>query len=466
MHRIIYVTVRSKIATVSKTVLYVCGNSDFTVRFDFDEEWMGHNVKTARFAYNGTYKDVVFEGNECPVPVISDTHSFRVGVFSGNLKTTTAAYVSAKKSILCGSGSPAAPSPDVYAQIMDKLNEIAANGVTSDQIEEALAKYLEKNPIDGINEDELKQAVEAALEEAKASGVFKGDPGEPGVPGNDYVLTDEDKREIAERAAGLVEVPDGPTVELDTTLKVPGKAADAGAVGDALTQLNEKNAAQDEEIAKKANDSDLAAVAKSGSYNDLKDKPEIGESAPEVYIGAEKPTDPNVTVWIDPDREPSSSGGAEQESVFELIESFTLQDGEMAFARTAEPDGTPYNFRAMLIQGDIPEATATVNVKTYYKIGEESVYTYFGQMQSILYTAKRVQWYERIYPSYGYYMTDNYTPYYAYDSSYNALFISPRRINAKKAEKNITGIKFELYNSSISFPAGSAINIWGVRANA
>ena len=44
---------------------------------------------------------------------------------------------------------------------------------------------------------------------------------------------------------------------------------------EALTQLNEANAKQDEEIAKKANDSDLAAVAKSGSYEDLKNKPDI-----------------------------------------------------------------------------------------------------------------------------------------------------------------------------------------------
>lgn len=76
----------------------------------------------------------------------------------------------------------------------------------------------------------------------------------------------------------------GASVELDTTLTQYGKAADAGAVGNAIAQetaareaavnsLNEANAAQNTEIAKKANDSDLAKVAKSGSYNDLTDKP-------------------------------------------------------------------------------------------------------------------------------------------------------------------------------------------------
>ena len=42
-----------------------------------------------------------------------------------------------------------------------------------------------------------------------------------------------------------------------------------------LTALNEANATQDTEIAKKANAADLAAVAKSGSYNDLTGKPTI-----------------------------------------------------------------------------------------------------------------------------------------------------------------------------------------------
>lgn len=58
---------------------------------------------------------------------------------------------------------------------------------------------------------------------------------------------------------------EGASVELDTTLSQSGKAADAGAVGAELNSLN----------AAKANNDDLAAVAKSGSYNDLSNKPTI-----------------------------------------------------------------------------------------------------------------------------------------------------------------------------------------------
>ena len=65
----------------------------------------------------------------------------------------------------------------------------------------------------------------------------------------------------------------GTPVEIDDTLTQSGKAADAKVVGDQISALNEANATQDEEIAKRAKDADLAAVAKSGSYNDLTDKP-------------------------------------------------------------------------------------------------------------------------------------------------------------------------------------------------
>ena len=67
----------------------------------------------------------------------------------------------------------------------------------------------------------------------------------------------------------------GTPVEIDDTLTQSGKAADAKATGDALNALNEANAAQDTEIAKKVNDADLAKVAKSGSYSDLTGKPTI-----------------------------------------------------------------------------------------------------------------------------------------------------------------------------------------------
>lgn len=119
----INITVADKIAR-SDGANYICGNSDYVANFKFDSEWDAYETKTARFSYNGSYVDVVFEGEQCPIPIISDTYCFFVGVYAGNLHTTTPVRVPCKKSILCGSGSPAAPADDVYAQLMAKLNSL------------------------------------------------------------------------------------------------------------------------------------------------------------------------------------------------------------------------------------------------------------------------------------------------------------------------------------------------------
>lgn len=124
MDKTIIVTVRNKIAVANKTE-YVCGNDDFVVAFDFDQDWDEYDVKTARFKHNGTHTDVVFSGNSCNVPRISGTNSIKVGVFAGDLSTTTSATILARKSILCGGSVPAAPTEDVYNQIMDELNRVS-----------------------------------------------------------------------------------------------------------------------------------------------------------------------------------------------------------------------------------------------------------------------------------------------------------------------------------------------------
>ena len=151
MEHKIKVIVIGKIA-VAEPVDYVCGNSDYVLSFDFDEEWSEFEHKTARFTFNGKYEDVVFSGNECPVPIISNTHSIFVGVFAGDLCTTTPAYIPAKKSILCGNPAPADPTPDVYNQIMALLNDLKE--VSKEEVEKAVLAYMADNPL--IDEDDLE----------------------------------------------------------------------------------------------------------------------------------------------------------------------------------------------------------------------------------------------------------------------------------------------------------------------
>lgn len=124
MERIIDVTIKNKVASCHDA-RYVCGNSDYVIHFDFDDEWTEFETKTARFKCEKGYVDVVFSGDVCAVPVITDIDLFSVGVYAGNIHTTTPAYVRAYKSILCGDMGPYDPPDDVYHQIMDMLNHLA-----------------------------------------------------------------------------------------------------------------------------------------------------------------------------------------------------------------------------------------------------------------------------------------------------------------------------------------------------
>ena len=74
-------------------------------------------------------------------------------------------------------------------------------------------------------------------------------------------------------AAGVRSIPVGAKIDDSTSSSTTTYSSQK--IDSEISKLNEANATQDAEIAKKANDSDLAKVAKSGSYNDLTNKPTI-----------------------------------------------------------------------------------------------------------------------------------------------------------------------------------------------
>ena len=151
------VIVRGKIAQGVKGQYAVCENSDYTVKFDFDDDWRSQKYKTARFIWNDKYEDVVFEGDECSLPIVSDTYCLKVGVFAGDLQTTTPAIIVMKKSILCGSATAEKPSEDVYSQIMALLNDLKE--LSGEELAAAIEKYLTEHPIGGASDFTIKMAV-------------------------------------------------------------------------------------------------------------------------------------------------------------------------------------------------------------------------------------------------------------------------------------------------------------------
>lgn len=119
----INIKVKDKIAKQVGNERYICGNSDFTVEFEFDSEWDAYPTKTARFRYDGVYQEKVFTGNSCPVPVIFNAGAIAIGVYAGDLRTTTAAIVEARHSILDGDHVQYVP-PDLYEELTGQLEEL------------------------------------------------------------------------------------------------------------------------------------------------------------------------------------------------------------------------------------------------------------------------------------------------------------------------------------------------------
>jgi hypothetical protein len=133
--RILHVVVNNKIATYSaRDGHIVCGNSDYSLKFTFDSDWNAHTTKTARFIWNGMYYDVEFTGDECAVPIITGANEVTVGVYAGDLTTTTPATIPCERSILCDTNTaqPEFVKPYVDAAILaSEEAKTAANTATA-----------------------------------------------------------------------------------------------------------------------------------------------------------------------------------------------------------------------------------------------------------------------------------------------------------------------------------------------
>lgn len=164
---IIGISVENKIASVAdKNAVIVCGNSNYKAVFAFDSEWENYKVKTALFATengdNGTIA-VVFEGNECDIPPLTNTTIVGVGVASGDLTqgeevelaTTTPAYIGCLLSIKDLGGITKPPAPDVYDQIIALLNKYigqggGGSGETGGGLTEAEVKEIVQSETEGL----------------------------------------------------------------------------------------------------------------------------------------------------------------------------------------------------------------------------------------------------------------------------------------------------------------------------
>lgn len=139
----IKIKIRDKRAGGTGTV--ICGNSDYTVVWDLDDEWTPYDAKTMRVNLaDGTYQDVVFSGDTAALPVLSMPGWASVGLYAGDLHTSRAADLRVLPSVTTPGGAPADPAEDVYDQLTEKLNRLIA--VQPESVAQAVADYLTEHP--------------------------------------------------------------------------------------------------------------------------------------------------------------------------------------------------------------------------------------------------------------------------------------------------------------------------------
>lgn len=140
--RDIRITVTNRVATVPDDAKIHCGNSDYTLTFDFDEEWAAEKTKTVRFVWHikgRTYhKDIVLEGNTLNVPVFINAYAVFVGVYAGDLKATTAVKIPCVPSILCCDGHDELIDSGVFARMQSQIKTLLAESASKEDVEKII----------------------------------------------------------------------------------------------------------------------------------------------------------------------------------------------------------------------------------------------------------------------------------------------------------------------------------------
>ena len=124
----INVNITNKHCAVQGAPVIVCGNSDYTMTFTFDAEWDNAGEKTARFSYirDGVrrYQDVKLEGDKVAVPPVYGTKGLQVGVYSGDLVTSTPGRIPCEKSIICGTVAPEDLYPGPAQELRTEMDQM------------------------------------------------------------------------------------------------------------------------------------------------------------------------------------------------------------------------------------------------------------------------------------------------------------------------------------------------------
>lgn len=117
-------TVKNRVLSCVDQEVPIADNADYVAEFEVDEEWMGKMI-TARFICDNGYAEKILNKEmKCNIPMSALCGIVKVGLYVGDIMATTVAIFSTRNSIKTGSGATAAPSEDVYAQLLEMIGGI------------------------------------------------------------------------------------------------------------------------------------------------------------------------------------------------------------------------------------------------------------------------------------------------------------------------------------------------------
>ena len=152
----------------------VCGNKDYQITFTFDADWEGYETKTARFVWNGKHMDIPFSGSVCQVPKITNANFVAVGVYAGDISTTTAAVIPCVRSIRCTGTEMYEGNPEVCRdQAIDAAERAEAAAAESGK---AVAKALAKMTTQEAGDSETLVMSQKAVTELVADALGNDAP--------------------------------------------------------------------------------------------------------------------------------------------------------------------------------------------------------------------------------------------------------------------------------------------------
>ena len=242
MNTTIVFTVKNRhITSDTKSIDLIGDNMDYTAVFEFDEDMASERIKTARFIKDDEQQErILDDNNSCQIPPeLLKKGYISVGIYTDE-KSTTPCFLKINGSIREKDYSVKDPEPDVYRQLLDKIEKLKglreielradekniqwryvgedewkelislseiSGEVSPEKIKQVVEDYLKANPIKetdptvpdwakepqkptytaeevgALPADTLPEAIDTALTQAKESGMFDGKDGKDGAPG-------------------------------------------------------------------------------------------------------------------------------------------------------------------------------------------------------------------------------------------------------------------------------------------